>query len=83
MGLDSGLTWSVIYDLCFGYCVEGSGEHHDVADAFTEVSYLNLDVPEEGIDGPLPIDHDFSGYTLARKIYTENPDWSEWEPTCL
>ena len=58
MELDSGLTWSVIYDFCFGYCVEGSGGNHEVADEFTKVAYLNPDVPEEGIDGPSPNDHD-------------------------
>ena len=52
MGLDSGLTWSVIYDFCFGYHVEGSGGNHEVADAFTKVYDLNLDVPEEGIVVP-------------------------------
>ena len=58
MGLDSRLTWSVIYYLCFGYFIEGSGRHTEVADAFTKVSYLNSDVPEEGIDGPSPNCHD-------------------------
>ena len=54
MVLDSGLTWSVIYNFCFGYRVEDSGGHHEVADAFTKVAELNLDVPEEGIAGPSP-----------------------------
>ena len=49
MGLGAGLTWSVIYELCFGYCVEGSGGHHEVDDAFAKVAYLNPDVTEEGI----------------------------------
>ena len=52
MGLDSGLTWSVIYDLCFGYCLEDSGRNHEVTDAFTKVSYLNPGVTEEVIAGP-------------------------------
>ena len=83
MGLDSGLTWSVIYDLCFGYFVEGYGGHHEVFDAFNKVDYLNLDVPEEGIAVPLPNDHYFSGYTLARKSSMEKPYRSDWVPTSL
>ena len=58
MGLDYGLTWSIIYDFCLGYCVEGYGGHHDLADDFTKVADLNLDVPKEGISGPSPNDHD-------------------------
>ena len=58
MGLDSGLTCSVIYDFCLGYFVEGSGINHEVADAFAKVAYLNPDVPEEGISGPSTHDHD-------------------------
>ena len=58
MGLDSQLTWSVIYDFCFGYCAEGSGGHHEVADAFTKIADLNPDVPEEGISGLSPNNHD-------------------------
>ena len=58
MVLDSWLTWSVIYDFCFGYCAEGSGGNHEVADTFTKVADLNLDVLEEGIDGTSPNDHD-------------------------
>ena len=49
MVLDAGSTWSVKYDLYFGYFVEGSGGHHEVADAFDKVTYLNPDVPEVGI----------------------------------
>ena len=56
MVLDSRLTWSVIYDFCFGCRVEGSGGHHEVDDAFTKFSYLNPYVPEEGIAGPLTND---------------------------
>ena len=59
MVLDSGLYRSVIYDFCFWYCVEVSGGHHEVNGAFTEFNDLNPDVPEEGIDGILPNDHDF------------------------
>ena len=59
MGLDSRLTWIIIYDLCFGYNVEGSSGHHEVADTFTKVAYLNPDVPEEGIPVPSPNDYDF------------------------
>ena len=58
MGLESGLTWSAIYDFCFGHRVEGSGGNHEIADAFTKFSDLNTDVPEEGIDGPYTNDHD-------------------------
>ena len=83
MGLDSGLTWSVVYELCFGYCVEGAGVHHEVSDAFTKVNDLNPDVPEEGISGPLPNYHDFYGYALARKSSMEKPDRSEWVLTSL
>ena len=57
MGLDSGLTWSAIYDFCFGYRVKGSGGHDEVADSFTKFTYLNPDVLEEGISGPSPNDH--------------------------
>ena len=46
MGFDSGLSRSVVYDLCFWYCVKDSGGHHEVSDAFTEVDDLNHDVPE-------------------------------------
>ena len=67
MELDYGLTWSVIYEFCFGYSVEGSGGNLEVTDPFTKVTYLNPDVPEECISGPSPNDHNFSGYTLARK----------------
>ena len=59
MGLESGLTWSVIYDFCFRYCVESSGGHHVVADAFTKVSDLNPDLLEEGIAGPSPKYHNY------------------------
>ena len=58
MGLESGLNWSVVYDFCFGYCVEGSVVHHEVADAFNKVADLNPDVPEEGIAGPSPNEND-------------------------
>ena len=58
MVLDSGLTWSVIYDFCFGYRVEGSGGNHGVSDAFTKADYMNPNVPEEGIAGPFPNDND-------------------------
>ena len=37
--------------------MEGSGGNHEVADAFTKVSYLNLDVLEEVIAVPSPNDH--------------------------
>ena len=57
MGLDSGLTWSVVSDFCFWYCVESSGGHHEVVYAFTKVSDLNTYVLEEDISGPLPNDH--------------------------
>ena len=46
MGLDSRLSCSVVYELCFWYCVNNSGGHHEVSDAFTEVNDLNHDVPE-------------------------------------
>ena len=59
MGLDSDLTFSVVYDFYFGYCVEGSGGHHELADAFAEVADLNPYVLEEGISGPSLNDHDF------------------------
>ena len=59
MVLKSGLTWSVIYDFCFGYPVEGSGGHHEVADDFTKVTDLNTDVPEEGISRLSPNDHGY------------------------
>ena len=58
MGLDYELTSSVIYDFCFGYCVEGSDRNHEFVDSFTKVSYLNPYVPEEGIYGPSSNDHD-------------------------
>ena len=58
MVLDYGLTQSVVYDFCFWYCVEGLGGYHEVNDAFDEVANLNPDVPEEGISGPPPNDHD-------------------------
>ena len=58
MKLDYRLTWSVVYDFYFGYFVEESDGHHEVADSLTEVAGLNLDVPEEGISGPLPNDND-------------------------
>ena len=57
MKLDYRLTWSVVYDLYFGYFVEESDGHHEVADSFTEVADLNPDVPEEGISVPSPNDH--------------------------
>ena len=59
MVLDSGLERSVVYYLCFWYCFEGSGGYHEVSDDFSEVSYFNLDVLKEYIDGPSPNDHDF------------------------
>ena len=83
MGLDSRLTWSVIYDFCFGYRVEGSIGHPEVADDFTNVSYLNTYVLEEVISGSSLNDHYFSGYTLARKSSMEKPDRSDWVPTSL
>ena len=52
MGFYYRLTWIVIYNLCFRYCVEVSGGHNEFDDAFTKVSDLNLDVSEEGIAGP-------------------------------
>ena len=58
MKLDSRFTWSVVYELCSRYGVEVSGGYHEVADSFTKVAELNLDVLEEGISGPLPNDHD-------------------------
>ena len=67
MELDSRLNRSVVYDFCLWYCVEGLGGHHEITDAFTEVSELNQDVLEEGISGLSPNDHDFSRYNLARK----------------
>ena len=76
MGLVSRLTWSLIYDFCFEYCVEGSGGHHEVADVFNKVAYLNPDVPEEGIMIVYT-------YTLARNSSVAKPDWSEWVPTSL
>ena len=59
MGLDSGLTWSVVSDFCFRYCLEGSGGHHEFSDAFTKAADLNLDVLDESIAGPSPNDHGF------------------------
>ena len=49
VGLDSGLTHIVVYDFCFWYCIEGSGEYHEVTDDFTEFSDLNIDIPEDFI----------------------------------
>ena len=81
--MDSGFTWSVVYDFLFWYCVEGSGGHHGVVDSCTKFAALNPDVTEEGIDGPSLDDHDFSGYTLARKSSMEKSDQSEWVTTSL
>ena len=64
MGLDSGLTWSVINDFCFRYCVEFSGGNHDISDAFTKVYYLNLDGPEEGVARP------FHNYCDCFQVYS-------------
>ena len=46
MILDAGLLRSVVYDLCFCYCVEGLSGYHEVTASFDEVSELNSDVPE-------------------------------------
>ena len=69
MVLDSRLTCSVIYNFCLGYRVEGSGGHHEVADDFTKVSYLNPDVPEEGIARPYLNDHD------CFRVYSSEEDF--------
>ena len=54
MILDSGFPWSVVYDLCLWYCVEGLYGYNEVTDNFAELSDLNKDVPEEGIAEPSP-----------------------------
>ena len=83
MGLDSGLIWSVIYDFCFGYCIEGSGGHHEAADAFIKIAYLNPYVPEEGISIPSPNDHDFFRVYACYEEFHGKPDWSDCVPTYL
>ena len=66
-----------VYDFCFWDSVGGLGVHNEVTDDFSEVTDLNLDVPEESISGPSPNDND------RRKRYLANTDQSEWVPTSL
>ena len=54
MRLDSGLSWSILYDFCFGDCLEVVGGYHDFNDAFTEVTDLNPYIPKDYIFVPYP-----------------------------
>ena len=83
MIFDSGLSRSVLYDFFLWYCVEGSGEYHEVTYSFAVVADLNPDIPEEVISVPLLNDCDFSGYMIARKSSMANPDHREWVLTYL
>ena len=56
--LDSGLPWSVVYDLLSWYCVEVLCGYHEVTGSFDEVADFNPDVPEESIYGPSPNGND-------------------------
>ena len=51
MRLDSRLPWSVAYDFCVWYFLEGLGEYHEVPYKFYEVADLYPDVPEEVLYG--------------------------------
>ena len=64
MGLDSGLTWSIVYELYLWYCVGGYGGNHEVTNSFTKAADSNPDVLGEGIARKSPNDHDcFRGYS--------------------
>ena len=71
----------VVDDIYLWYCVEGVIVCREGTDALAEVTDLDVDIPQEGAAWPLSHDHDFSGYTLARKSSMENPERMEWVTT--
>ena len=48
----------MVDNLYFCYCVEGVVIFHEGTDAFSDVTYLDADIPQESADLPTSHDHD-------------------------
>ena len=53
------LYCNVVENLCFQYCIELFFGIHEGTDALDEVSDLDADIPQEGVDIPSSHYHDF------------------------
>ena len=68
------MSWCVLDNLCFCYCVESLIDFNKGTDSLAEVTDLNADIPQEGAAHHLSHHHGFSGCTLDRYISMANPD---------
>ena len=52
------LSWYVLYNICFHYCIECLF-FFEGTDTLAEVADMDSDIPQEGVASPSLHDHDF------------------------
>ena len=52
------LSWCVVENICFRYCIEYLFVIHDGTNALAEVADMDADITQEGVARPFSHDHD-------------------------
>ena len=67
------MSWCVVDNLYFWYCLESVIVCHDITNDIAEVTGLDADIPQEAVACPSSHDHDFLRVHFGQKEFHGKP----------